>query len=309
MKLRLLHLLFLLGIVLSSCSENEKERGKTEQPEMKAFLFHTDYFVSGDNLNFSFPMWFNDSIVSKEKIKTITHTWYSINGGEDVASDLQKVRSFTFDESGVLVSVQQQRFYESIEVENITFKYKESPDKMGYATLVTIDSLHPDEPLEYTTYTKDTYLDAYTVYENDNTGDYLFCLLQKRFQGIVSVDSLFGPTPDDIVQYGKPYKPYKRYQIENLVEEKNVSRYKYFKESGELRYRKSENYPFSNKTYVTVAKNGKCTGFIDSTFSADEYLNRTVSKFSYDRKNLPSKLTHEGMRSGSFETFEYTYFE
>lgn len=294
---------------MSSCSEIRKRRKQSGAPELKPFLFHTDYFIAGDDLNYSFPMWFNDSLVTKSKIKTIEHKWFAGTGGAQSSGDLQKIRRYSFDESGRLLSVQQQRFYENMEVENITFKYKEAPDKMGFATVETIDSLHPVDAVEYTTYTKDTYHDAYAVYENDHTGDFLFCLLQKEFQGIMSVDSLFGPTPDDVIQYGKPYKPYKRFHIENLVEEKNVSRFRYFKESSELRYRKTDNYPFSNKTYVTVAKNGTCTGFIDSTFSADEYLNRTVSTFSYNKKNLPNRLTHKGMRNGKYETFEYSFYE
>ncbi len=308
MKLRSVIFLLLLGGILASCSEIRKKRAKSEDSELKSSLFRTDYFMQGDELNFSFPVWFNDSIVSKQKIKTIEHKWYFKAKGAESTGVLQKLRRYNFDESGTLLSVQQQRFYENMEVENITFKYTDAPDRMGFAPLETIYSLHPDEAVEYTTYSKDTYEDAYAVYENDHTGDFLFCLLKKKYQGIVVVDSLFGPTPDDIIQYGKPGKPYKRYQIENLVEEKNVSRFKYFKESSEMRYRKIQNYPFSNKTYVSVAKNGTCTGFIDSTFSADEYLNRTVSTFSYNKRNLPERLTHKGMRNGKYETFEYSFY-
>ncbi|MCR9170895.1 MAG: hypothetical protein NXI10_00270 [bacterium] len=308
MKWRSVLFLILLTSLVVSCSQIRKKRAKAKNPELKSFVFHTSYFMSGDKLNYSFPMWFNDSIVAKEKIKTVVHKWYSVSGGTS-AGDLLKVRRYSFDESGKLLSVQQQRFYENMQVENITFNYKETPDNMGFAAVETIDSLHEEDVVEYTTYSKDTYLNAFVVYENDHTGDYLFCLLKKEFQGTVAVDSLFAPTPDDIIQYGMPYKPYKRYQIENLVEERNVSLYEYFKESQELQYRKSENYPFSNKTYVTVAKNGTCTGFIDSTFSADEYLNRTVSTFSYNENNLPNRLTHKGMRKGKYETFEYVYFD
>ena len=309
MKLRLTFLLLVLGILVLSCSEYRKKQKQSKQSELKSFLFHTNYFMAGDDLNYSFPVWFNDSIVSKAKIRTLEHKWFAGVAGAESSGELQKVRRYTFDESGNLLSVQQQRFYENMEVENITFKYNEVPDQLGYAPLVTIDSLHPEDAVEYTTYSKEMYQDAYAVYENDHTGDFLFCLLEKEFQGIVAVDSLFGPTPSDVIQYGRPYKPYKRYQIENLVEEKNVSRFKYFEGSSELRYQKSANYPFSNKIYVTVAKNGRCTGFVDSTFSADEYLKRTVSTFTYNKRNLPDRLTHKGMRNGKYETFEYFFFE
>ncbi|GAB5417470.1 MAG: hypothetical protein Crog4KO_30520 [Crocinitomicaceae bacterium] len=301
--------LLLLAVFLFSCSEARKRRAASVAPELNTSLFRTEYFIGDVDENFSFPNWFNDSLLVKHKIQSITHHWYSLPSDEDMMSPLQKTRIYTFDETGQLLAVQQKRFYENLEVENITFKYTESPDEMGFAELEMIDSLHSDEWEDYNTYHKEEYQNAYAVYENDHSGDFLFCLLKKRFQGIVSVDSLFSPTPQDLVQYGSPKKPFKRYQIENLVKEKNVKRFGYFEKTAELRYLISDNYPFSNKTQVTVNENGVFTGFIDSTFSADEYLNRTVSTFSFDENKFPKRLTHKGMRSGSYETFEYSYFE
>ena len=309
MKLSNALLVLMIPILIASCSEHKKKKSKFVQEELNTFLFRTEYFISDVDQNFSFPDWFNDSLVAERNIQTITHQWYSVASGEDLSSPLQKTRIYTFDASGQLLAVQQKRFYENQEVENITFQYEDAPDEMGFAELTSIDSLHPNSPIEYHTYHKEEYQDAYAVYENDHNGDFLFCLLRKRLQGIVSVDSLFAPTPDDIVQYGRPTQPYRRYQVENLVKEKNVQRFGYFKKSTELRYMISDSYPFSNKTYVTVDSKGKCTGFIDSTFSADEYLNRTVSTFSYDEHKLPSRLTHTGMRNGNYETFEYSFFE
>ncbi|XOV65917.1 MAG: hypothetical protein ACFHU9_09800 [Fluviicola sp.] len=308
MKLRLTLLFIVFGIVLSSCSEIRKRRKKVQQPELKAFVFKTNYFMTGEELNYSFPTWFNDSIIADAKIKTVVHKWFNVSDDSD-SGDLLRLRRYTFDGEGRLTSVQQQRFYENMQVENITFQYRKAPDQMGYAEVEIFDSLHAEGAVEYTTYSKDTYRDGYAVYENDHSGDLLFCLLRKEYQGIMAVDSLFGPTPDDIIQYGKPSKPYKRYQIQNLVEEIKVVRYNYFKESSELRSRRKENYPFLNKTFVTVGKDGQCTGFIDSTFSAGEYLNRTVSTFSYNESQFPSRLTHKGMRNGKYETFEYSFYE
>jgi hypothetical protein len=308
MKLLLCFLLLLSLSIITSCSVDKKKQEKLASAELKSFLFRTEYFISNNEQNLSFPNWFNDKLVAKQNIQKISHSWYNAADEEGESPVLQKMRIYTFTESGTLLAFQQKRFYENLEVENITFRYADELDEMGFAEVTAVDSLYPDESLEYTTYRKEEYQDAYAVYENNNNGDFLFCLLKKRFQGIVSVDSLFAPTPDDIIQYGKPVKPYKQYQIENLVEENNVKRYGYFKKSTELQYQISDNYPFLNKSRITVDKKGKCTGFIDSTFSTNEFLNRTVSTFSFDEKNLPSRLTHTGMRNGKFETFEYTFF-
>lgn len=309
MKLQYSILVLLLIVFSSACSSDRKKQEKYVEPKLNSFLFRTEYFISNAEQHFSFPNWFNEKILTKKKVQTITHSWYSLSSEEEVSSALQKSRKYTFNASGELLTVQQKRFYENLVVENITLTYPEAPDALGFVAVKAFDSLHPNESLEYATYRKEEYQKAYAVYEDNSSGDFLFCLMKKRFQGIVSVDSLFTPTPDDIVQYGSPMRPFKRYQIENLVEENNVQRFGYFKESSELQYLVSENYPFSNKTTITVDGTGKCVGYIDSTFSADEYLNRTVSTFSFDKNNLPSRLTHTGMRNGNYETFEYSFFQ
>lgn len=308
MKTRSLVFLLLSIFLISGCSEIRKRRAKRKVVKVQPFLFRTNYFLSSDAHSFSFPVWFNDSLVVKNRIQTIVHTWYTqpIDEGND--GTINQIRRYSFDEKGTLLEVQQKRFYENIVVENLTFRYSAKRDEMGFAPMSIIDSLHTPVDHEYTTYSKEEYQDAYAVYQNDENGDFLFCLLKKQFQGILSVDSLFSPTPDDLVQYGSPEKPYRRYQIENIVEEKKVTRYKYFDGSTQVKECVTDNYPFLNKTRFLINKKGHFTGYIDSTFSTDEYLNRTVSTFAYDSKDLPSKLIHKGMRAGNFETFTYTFF-
>lgn len=309
MGLRFFIFIFLFGFLVSGCSEIRQRRAKKKTVQVQSMLFRSSYFLSGDDLSFSFPVWFNDSLIRNNKVKTIVHSWYlgPISEGSDGA--LQRVRRFHFNESGRLFEVQQLNYYENIEVENTLFRYPSERDELGFASVEVIDALQSEEEHEYTTYSKVKYKDAYAVYKNDQTGDFLFCLLDKRFQGIVSVDSLFSPTPNDIVQYGSPATKDKRYQIENFVEEKRVKKYIYFKNADEMRECIRDNYPFSYKTQVLTNKSGQISGYIDSTFSAGSYLNRTVSAFEYNEKRLPSKLTHQGMRVGNFETFEYLFYE
>jgi len=309
MKTRFLILLLLSVFVVSGCSEIRKRRAKRKQVQVQPFLFRTNYFLSEDHHSFSFPLWFNDSLVAERKIQTIVHTWYSQSMDEGIDGSISKVRKYTFDKNGRLLEVQQKRFYENFVVENLSFRYNVEKDHLGFAEFVYTDSLYPKKEMKHRAYKKDEYTKAYAVYEDLETGDFLFCLLDKRFQGIVSVDSLFSPTPDDIIQYGSPEKPIKLYQIENLVEENKVTRYSYFKGTSQVQTCVADNYPFLKKTDFLMNKKGELTGFIDSTFSADEYLNRTLSTFAYNEDELPSKLIHKGMRAGNFETFTYTFFE
>ena len=194
-------------------------------------------------------------------------------------------------------------------VENVTFRYSTVYDEKGYALMEITDSMNLDDANKYENYSKELYNKDYGVYNSTLTGDYLFCILNDKLCEIVSVDSLFTPTPTDIIQYGSHLKPNKRFQVENLVNEKNVVTFEYYKGSNQLKSVASENYPFYNKKHVTVDKDGNCSGYVDSIFSADAYLNRTVSTFNLDSKRLPNKLVHKGMRSSNYELFEYEYYD
>jgi hypothetical protein len=123
------------------------------------------------------------------------------------------------------------------------------------------------------------------------------------------VDSLFSPTPKDIIQYGSPKAPLKSYQIENFVEEKNVAAFSYFQKSSNIKGWRTESYPFLNKVSFILDNQGHYRGVVDSTFSANQYLNRTTSSFIYNEKKLPEKLVYKGMGEGKYETFQYTFFD
>jgi len=307
MKLKMLFIYSGLLLVVFGCSPTKRSEKTINEMPAKPDVFRMNYFTSEGEKNVSFPVWFNDSIVRNEQIKLLRHK--SFGNDSNGEAEMKVERIFSFDEQGVLKSFQRKKFYENVVVENVTFKYTDVRDDMGYAPVEIIDSLHPNEKGNYELYKKEQYNKEYIVYSNTISGDYLFCILDRKLWGTVSVDSLFNPTPNDIIQYGSPYKPYKRFQIEKLVNEKNVTAYRYYKGTSSLKRISSDTYPFYLKKSPLVAKNGVWRGYIDSTFSAYSYLNRTVSKCKRNQEKLPIKLVHKGMRSGSFEVFEYEFYD
>lgn len=307
MKFWPLRILVALLIITVGCSSEHRTRLKEKEIAMQPFVFHMNYFLAGNDLDFSFPVWFNDSIVRKNKIKTIRQKTLGVSAYDQEV--VEGERFFNFNEQGVITSVQRIKYYENMVVENVTFSYSGVYDEKGFTVVEIIDSLNLNEASKYEYYLKELYNKDYGVYNNSITGDYLFCILNSKLCEIVSVDSLFNPTPNDIVQYGSHFKPLKRFQIENLVNEKNVTTYEYYDNSKELKSVASENYPFYNKKHVTVDNRGFCTGYVDSIFSADSYLNRIVSTFKLNKNKLPIKLLHKGMRSGIYEEFTYEYYE
>lgn len=301
--------ILLAGFFIAStgCSDAIRKKKRYDKATMQPFLFRMNYFLADGEKDISFPVWFNDTIIQKKRIKTLIHK--TMNRTDVKASEMRTLRIFQFDEQGKLRVVQRKKFYENVLVENVTFKYNSVIDEKGFASVEIIDSMNPNEVSKYNNYNKELYHKEYIVYNNAVTGDYFFCILDDDLFEIVSADSLFDPTPRDVIQYGGPKKPLRRFQVENLVNEKNVTVFRYFSNSDLLRRVEFDNYPFYVKKEVTVDKSGVCTGFVDSTFSEKKYLNRTVSKFDLDKDHLPVKLVHQGMKSGQFELFEYEYYD
>lgn len=307
MKLNRLFLLLIPLLFLGSCSEIRKRRHKKKTVKVQPFVFRMNYFLAADEQNISFPLWFNDSIVQKHKIREVYQKSFGPNPeGEQV---LQMERVFSFDEHGALKTVQRKRYYENFMVENVTFTLKGVKDLLGHRVVEITDSLHPKKTVEYERYEKNLYSKGYAAFRNSETGDYLFYISDMNLRNTVAVDSLFQPTHRDIIVYGTPAHPVKKFSVENIVKEHNVVKYAYFEKSSNVKSVKKENYPFYVSSSVTVDKKGNCTGYIDSTFSADKYLNRTVSTFEFGNHRLPVKLKHNGMRKGHHEIFEYRYYE
>lgn len=307
MKMKMLFICSGLLLVVFGCSRDKQSEKAINETPVRPDIFRMNYFTSEGEKNVSFPVWFNDSIIQKAKIKTLLHNSYGNDANGQ--AEMKVARIFQFDEQGTLKSFQRKKFYENVVVENVTFKYTDVRDNMGYAPVEIIDSLHPNEKGNYELYLKEQYNKEYIVYSNSISGDYLFCILDRKLWGAVSVDSLFNPTPNDFIQYGSPYRPRKKFQIEKLVNEKNVTSYRYFEGTSSFKRIASDTYPFYLKKSPIVGKNGRWEGYIDSTFSSESYLNRTVSTCKRNQEELPAKLIHKGMRSGSFEVFEYEFYD
>ena len=301
--------ILLAGIFLTSigCSDVIRRKKRSEKTTMQPFVFRMNYFLADGERDVSFPVWFNDTLIQQNRIKTLIHR--TMLETDTKNNEMRAIRIFRFDEQGRLLVVQRKKFYENVLVENVTFKYNGVIDEKGFASVEIIDSMNPNEVSKYNNYDKELYHKEYIVYNHAVSGDYFFCVLDENLYEIVSVDSLFNPTPRDVIQYGGPKKPIRRFQVENLVNEKNVTVYRYFNGSDLLRRVEFDNYPFYVKKEVSVSKSGLCSGYVDSTFSEGKYLNRTVSKFSFNKDQLPVKLVHRGMKSGQFELFEYEYYD
>ncbi|NRA10450.1 MAG: hypothetical protein HRT57_00675 [Crocinitomicaceae bacterium] len=296
-------------LTLATCTGEKKRETRTPSKPSQPFIFNMELMFSDSEQNASFPIWFDDTIVKKSGIKRMTRNIYPLVGDDEVAMP-KETRIYDFDEQGALLSVSIKKFYENMIVEDVTFNYSNVKDEMGYSDVEILKGEHQiEEEGDYTVHNKERYLEKFLVYSNVKTGNYLFYMLDKKNWGPLTVDSILNPTPTDLIVLGSTTKPQKMYQVHNTVSETNVVDLVY-KNSGEVISSISfEKYPFYYKRYITYNNEGFCTGFIDSTFSADQYLTRIKSTFQINENQLPEKLIQKKSGEGNYEIFEYDFYE
>lgn len=313
MSKQLIFLIFLT--VFASCGEESKSEKKAKKLTIKKTLLNLTHCFTPEESNISFPIWFNDSIVRQKKIKSITRSFFTNESGS-TEDGLREVRYYEFDENGQITAHSIKQIYEHAEVGELIFKYKEGVDEYGYGHVEVIDKFKNESIADqFKLYKKDSYSAKYLVYSNEENGNYLFYMKNEVNWGPLSVDSILHPTPDDIIVYGTPRKPVKHYQVENRVKEFNVMSVDYHGKGDDVVGLKFDKYPLEYRRSFEYLSNGKCKGFIDSTFSGDQYLTRRVSKIELNELGVPNVVRHvnqvEGNKKGytEVEKFEYEFYE
>ncbi|MFT5779614.1 MAG: hypothetical protein ACI837_002573 [Crocinitomicaceae bacterium] len=302
--------------LLLGCSEEKKFGFKKSKTLHQPFLVNLQHYFSEVEDEVSFPLWFDDSLLKKNKIKTITRKIYALN--QDTADvNLPRIqKTYQFTEDGTLLHYEIIEYYERTKVHHVTFSYTGVKDKHGYAVVKFDDENHLlDDDTEYPIYEIEQYASNFLVYQNQTNGNFLFYMTDEKHWGPLSVDSVLHPTPDDFIVLGTPGRPEKRYQVENRVNENNVKEIVYVKRADDVEEIRFENDPFNYKRTIQYDKKGVCTGFVDSTFSIDHFLMKRNSNFELNANHLPFRVVHvserlKGARENrQLETFEYTYYE
>lgn len=311
-------IIFLLisTVFIASCSEDKTRLFRRGSYATKDFVLEMQHFFSDSEDNMSFPVWFEDSLIRMNKVKSIHRKIYNLNGEEGDLASLKTEKHYEFDQSGRITSVQISEYYEGQKVSDVTFQYLGVKDGYGFqkVTMTRMNKLN-DDLTGYQLYNKEQTASNFMAYVNSENGNYLFFLPNEKHWGTLSVDSILGPTPEDFVVFGTPKRPSKRYHVANRVNESDVRLVEYVKKSENPSEIKFELEPFEYKRNIEYDRQGNCRGFIDSTFSMDRYLMRRTSKFGFNENKLPSSVTHSSARSDNndkntqIETFEYTYYD
>ena len=305
----------LLSLILFSCKEGDQPFFHKEKIMTGPFVFKMDKCFGDEEYNLSFPNWFDDSIIKEYKIQTLTRNIYSVSDEVDTTDlELRETRTYSFSKNGRLNGLQVTHYYDNQEVGSINFNIKEV-DEYGYANVTTSGPKLTKEKEEifsqYKMVSPEKYTHKYLAYHDAISGDYLFYVIDEEMYGPLSVDSILHPTKQDRIVLGSPRQPKKKYRVENTVNEADVVDYSY--QDGYILKISFDEYPFHIHRHINYDEKGRCVGFVDSTFSDDQFLTERTARFEMD-KTLPSKLIHENNSGASetgyyqIETFEYTFY-
>ena len=310
-------ILILLTSFLFACSEEKRRFLRPGKTYTKDFVLEMQHFFSDSEDNVSFPVWFNDSLIRENNVKSLQRKIYNLNGNPEDFASIKTEKNYEFDKNGSISKLQIAEYYEGQKVSDVTFSYSGVKDIHGYHRVkMSKTNEFNDDLTAYQMYDVEETASSFWAYQHRDNGNYLFFLPREKYWGALSVDSILSPTMEDIIVFGTAKKPSKRYRVVNRVNEFDVKTIEYSLKGGHPLEIAFEKEPFNYKRTIRYNKKGLCTGFVDSTFSMNRFISRRESTFTFnEKKQLPKRIIHmnaqttENDKNVQIETFDYTYYE
>ncbi len=318
-------LLFVCGAVsltLLACVNKEKETDFGIGNHLPTSLINEQIFFSPLSSEYSFPVWFNDSIVSSSGISQIIHTTFTFGENKsilDSADNLPaKKRTYTFRKNGTIERVSESVYFDNRPISELHFRYISMNKADGFAN-VQIDSSflfqegrtmkRKTQPTAFYQLKKSE--KSFRQYYLGAQNRFLYLIADKKPWGPLKIKRTLNPKPTDKILLGNAYYPQKIYSVKNTIEEFNVTLFSYQKK---VIYKiEIGSYPLKQNRTFQYDRRGYCIRYIDSLFSDQECLSRTVAQFTNNMQFFPTQITHmkenmEGVKNFYFkETFEYVY--
>jgi hypothetical protein len=266
--------------------------------------------------DFSFPLWFNEKMISNQKISAITRRIYSteMNAAE---RQLREKRQYCFNQNGVLRCVVIRHYFDDEEIGMERYDYPNGHDANGYARYQVVkdtsrldafqDVNVPEVKIaHYPVYVGTDFL----VYRSSRTGKMRHYFPSGKMQ---KVDSIQVPQVYDEVILGSAFNPIVRYISGKDEIKSEFTRYVYSKKTGAIARILFYRGPFTTKRTFEYNAKGKCTGFIDATFHKAKSLTSFHTEFTLNDKGNPIKVnTFKNINENSTilqsEQFHYEHF-
>ncbi len=317
--------LFCLILSLLACqADKQKEHVNQENSKTSSFLFRMQLLFNETENFMSFPIWFDDSVIRSHRISHLTREIFhiSINNADEALDedlDLREKRDYFFDRNGAIDSLRIVYFFDDRPIGSVKYLYQSEPDKNGFcARFNRVINIPGDfgmvqSEIPFHSFTQLVSGKKHLSFADMENGVKYHYMVNKKYHGPLSVDSVIHPGADDIIFLGTPIKPMKRYSVINKVHERNIHNYVY--ENDQIKTISREEYPFNIRRTISYDDEGICTGFIDSTFSENIFLTRSKAEFTLNDKKLPMQLlrkkeNHENKASRvSLEKYSYEVYE
>lgn len=299
-------------LLLLSCAENKSKQKATERYiENNPTLLNFNVFDSELEDEISFPVWFNDSLIVSNNIKKITRSYHYLEEGTD-DEEIKYRKTYEYDKKGFLMMLSIEEFYEGTLINSISFVYKSTPDEYGYTEVaVKKGSIDPNDHYQIF---KKHYEENYLKYTSKDESEVKYYIFEERFWRTIAADSLLHPNEDDEMNFGRPGLINKRFKLKNKVEESEVTRIQYANNGISPSHMTRENYPFYTKRLFNYGESDKCTGYVDSLFTGDHFLNAIRTSVLYQNGVLPATIYHRHLNiSGDLiytetEKFNYEFY-
>jgi hypothetical protein len=317
----------LLCLLILSCGGEGKRKLFNLRKSYPPSLIRNHLLFSDLSNEYSFPIWFHDSLVELNKISKVTRLIYpkrltEASRGDSILNVPSETIEYFFRTDGTIENIKRSFYFDDRKISEFDFLYPKPPNKHGFAQVKVVKNnlskakSTTSETANFTEvnfklYDEKKVENQFIEFENRNTGDFLYVIPKKEFWGALNIDRYIRPNPNDVLILGDLGAPKKIYQVENKVNETNVVEYSYKK--GSIKTIQTNNYPFHTTRFFTYDKRGYCIGYIDSTFSDNSFLTRTISNFENNMSFSPTKIYHRKENSENkltlinYEEFVYEY--
>lgn len=306
-QIKKVSLLLLLGVFtfVIGCKTKSTQNLNTLSSKQKGLLCLTRWFNETEN-DFSFPVFFEQEIIRKHRIKRIERKKYEYTDGD---SSLVESYTYYFSPSGFIHEIDINYFYEEFLIDHYTLRYPSKCNYEGYALPVVMhhgkDSLKAESakyPFDIHLYKREntfasTYLDFQTK------GNYYF--LKDKNAGIYKVGREIHPHKKDLIFYGNIRKSKKWHRLQNKVIENDVALFTYeknhlvknvFKKSNFLARR---HYRYNRYSLDNI---------VDSVFVKNVFLHTEQISFVYQKDHLPVEwVWKRGNKISVIETLNYEF--
>lgn len=304
-------------LCLVSCGDNPANvsLGNIKRP---AELLRYTVFATESEKYLSFPVLFDRRVIQTNGISEIIRRYYITDTTEMSSGKiLREERRYGFM-NGNIMSLELFNYYDDRQVGRMKVVYENKGEMNGFkeANIVRDSGAVTNREFLESGFQVHQLIQSrrrYTSYREKTSGTMLFFMRNKAYWGPLSVDSILHPSPHDRVILGSPIFPWKNYQVENKIKEKNAAKYVYHPYLKRIRRIVVEDFPFTTKRTFFYDNEGYCSGYSDSTFSSKKFLMRTDTYIKLNSRKLPVKITQKKETAfrklgvTSIERFKYVY--